>query len=134
MQAIFIKKAGDFMTDKIKFYKKLNPMECLQGDTLPEFYVPVEDTENCSMCAILENTSIPGSVVLSRTCSIKSASDDSEGHTVTTFAVQITSEDTKTLSGTYRLTFWLTDENGRTYVKLTGTLTVSQVAQKGESA
>lgn len=109
-------------------------MECLQGDTLPEFYVSVEDAENCSMCAILENPAIPGSVVLSKTCSIKSASDDSEGHTVTTFAVQITSEDTKTLSGTYRLTFWLTDENNLTYVKLTGTLTVVQITQKGESA
>lgn len=122
------------MTNKIKFYEEISPMECMQGDTLPEFYVPVEDAENCSMCMILENTAIPGSVVLSKTCSIKSASDDSEGHTVTTFAVRITSEDTKTLAGTYRLTFWLTDENNLTYVKLTGTLTVSQVTQKGESA
>ena len=122
------------MTSKTKFYKEFEPMECLQGDTLPEFYVPVENAENCSMCMILENTAIPGSIVLSRTCSIKSASDDSEGHTITTFAVQITSEDTKTLSGTYRLTFWLTDENNLTYVKLTGTLTVVQITQKGESA
>lgn len=133
MQIISMKGNGA-MTSKTKFYKEFEPMECLQGDTLPEIYVSVEDAENCSMCAILENPAIPGSVVLSKTCSIKAASDDSEGHTVTIFAVQITSEDTKSLVGTYRLTFWLTDENNRTYVKLTGTLTVSQVAQKGESA
>ncbi len=116
------------MTNKIKFYKEFDPMECLQGDTLPEFYVPVEDAENCSMCLILENIAISGSRILQRACE-KTVQEDT-----VVFSVQLTSEDTKTLAGTYRLTFWLTDENNRTYVKLTGTLTVSQVAQKGESA
>lgn len=122
-----MKKAGDFM-EKIKFYEEISPMECMQGDTLPEFYIPVENAENCSMCMILENTAFPGSRVIQRACE-KTVEEDT-----VTFAVQITSEDTKTLSGTYRLTFWLTDENNLTYVKLTGTLTVVQITQKGESA
>ena len=122
------------MKKNLKFYQELTEMECLQGDTLPEIYVSVEDAENCSMCAILENTAIPGSVVLSKTCSIKAASDDSEGHTVTYFAVQFTSEDTKNLVGTYRLHFILTDENDLQYKKLTGILKVIQIAQKGASA
>lgn len=122
-----MKKAGDFM-EKIKFYEEISPMECMQGDTLPEFYVPVENAENCSMCMILENTAFPGSRVLQRACE-KAVEEDT-----VTFSVQLTSEDTKNLAGMYRMTFWLTDENNLTYVKLTGTLTVVQITQKGESA
>lgn len=122
-----MKKAGDFM-EKIKFYEEISPMECMQGDTLPEFYVPVENAENCSMCMILENTTFPGSRVLQRACE-KAVEEDT-----VTFSVQLTSEDTKNLAGMYRMTFWLTDENNLTYVKLTGTLTVVQITQKGESA
>lgn len=116
------------MTSKTKFYKEFEPMECLQGDTLPEFYVPVEDAENCSMCMILENTAFPGSRVLQRACE-KTVEEDT-----VTFSVQLVSEDTKNLAGMYRMTFWMTDENNLTYVKLTGTLTVVQITQKGESA
>lgn len=116
------------MDKKIKFYQELSPMECLQGDTLPVFYVPAEDAENCSMCLILENIAISGSRILQRACE-KTVQEDT-----VVFSVQLTSEDTKNLIGMYRMTFWMTDENNRTYVKLTGTLTVSQVAQKGESA
>lgn len=116
------------MTNKIKFYQQLADMECLQGDTLPAFSIQAENAENCSMCMILEDTAFPGSRKLQKSCE-KTASEDT-----VVFSVQLTSEDTKTLAGTYRLTFWLTDENHLTYVKLAGTLTVSQTPQKGDSA
>lgn len=118
--------------DTIKFYEELKEMTCLQGDTLSEFYVTVENMEG-AMELILEDMKHPGSIVFTLPCSVKSASDDSEGNTFVTYAARLTTEQTKNLSGLYRWHFVLTDENGLQYKKLTGILKVIPVPQKGES-
>ena len=115
------------------FYKALETMTCLQGDTLPEFCVDtdiVEEKDKYTMCLILETTdsATAGGVALQRECSSK---DIEEG---TSYFVQLTSEDTKELSGSYLLHFRLTYTNDETglqlqYRKICGTLTVRPVAQ-----
>ena len=112
--------------EKIKFYEEISPMECLQGDTLKTFKVTTEET-NGTMKMILEDVSFAGSIVLCKTCN----KSDEDGETI--FLVQLTSEDTKNLSGTYRLHFILT-ENDLQYKKLIGTLTVIPVVQEQEGA
>ena len=115
------------MEKKIKFYQELDPMECLQGDTLKTFQVTTAET-NGTMKMILEDISVAGSIAIPpKECS-KIAGEDE-----TVFTVQLTSVDTENLSGTYRLHFVLT-ENDLQYKKLTGTLTVIPVAHEQEGA
>ena len=115
------------MTNKIKFYEEISPMECLQGDTLKTFKITTEET-NGTMKMILEDMKVAGSIAIPpKECS-KIAGDNE-----TIFLVQLTSEDTKNLSGTYRLHFILT-ENDLKHKKLIGTLTVIPVIQEQEGA
>ena len=113
--------------DTIKFYKELPVMECFQGDTLPKFSVSVEDADNCTMLMILEDLKFPGSIQIERTCT-KTVSEEA-----VIFSTQLTSEDTKTLIGNYRMHFILTDENQLEYKKIAGLLKFNQIAQRGES-
>lgn len=110
----------------MKFYQNIEKMECLQGDTLKTFQVTTAETAG-TMEIILESIAIPGSIACHKICN--KIDDDDE----TIFLVQLTSEDTKTLSGTYLLYFVLT-ENNLQYKKIAGTLTVIPVAHEQEGA
>jgi len=117
------------------FFQDFKDMECLQGDTLPVFSVqtqiPFADRGNYSMVLILESDNLhdAGTRILQKNC--EASSDEEEK---TNFSVQLTSEDTKPLSGVYKMHFRLTDENTLEYAKICGTLHVRRTAQKGESA
>ena len=107
----------------IQFYQKLPEMECLAGDTLPEFLIrtSLDDVSGCTMQLIIEDQKTPGAVALSKNCSL---SDE-------VFHVQLTSEDTAGLLGVYRLHLCMTDSGGLKYRKLAGTLIVRQTALGG---
>ena len=111
----------------MKFYQELQMMECLQGDTSPEFSVEVENADDCTMDLILENIENIGVPVLQKRCA-KVASED-----VIIFSVRLTSEDTKQLSGLYRMHFHMTDENNLEYAKIVGKLNVRRIAQKEDA-
>lgn len=103
----------------MKFYQNIETMECLQGDTLDEFTVEMdEDTDltGATMLLILENEN---GQVLQKSCTLSGQS----------FSVQLTSTDTAELVGLYHLHFCLTGANGLQYRKLTGILHVSRTEQ-----
>jgi len=122
------------------FFQDFKDMECLQGDTLPVFSVqtqiPFADRGNYSMVLILESDNLhdAGTRILQKNCTASVWTDDTDETEKTNFSVQITSEDTKKLSGVYKMHFRLTDENTLEYAKICGTLHVRRTAQKGESA
>ena len=104
---------------RIKFYDKIQDMECLQGDTLDTFSVEMgenTDLTGASMMLIVENQD---GLVLPKACTLSGQ----------TFSVQLTSEDTANLTGLYQLHFCLTDADGLKYRKIVGTLHVSKAAQ-----
>ena len=106
----------------MQFYEELPAMVCLAGDTLPVFTISIDTPlTGCTMVMQLEEQKIPGSVRLTKTCTL---SDDS-------FSVQLTSMDTADLQGSHNLHFVMTDGNGLTYRKLVGTLTVHSVPKGG---
>ena len=110
--------------NQVKFYQKLPEMVCLQGDTLQIFDIPViglDSLSGCSMLCIIEDSSVDGAVVLSKSCTKEDNS----------FRIQLTSEETAALSGTYKIHFRMTDADGLQYRKLAGMLTVRPVAQGG---
>lgn len=118
----------------ISFFEELEDMECLQGDTLPAFYVqtdiPYADRANYSMVMILESNNLndAGTRKLQRDCSASLWVDGSDEKT--RFSAQITSDDTRSLYGSYILHFRMTDENNLEYAKITGQLDVRKTAQK----
>lgn len=104
----------------MKFYQSLDRMECLQGDTIQTFHVDVENVADFPECVlIIEDAAIPGAVVLQKSC----IADE------TGFSVQLTSDETKEMSGLYRYHFCLTDSSGLKYRKLSGTLDIIPTAQ-----
>lgn len=106
----------------IKFYDSIPDMEWLQGDTLPEFYIGIENASAFSeLSLILESPEFPEQTVLTKE---GTASDGG-------FTVQLTSEDTQNLSGVYRYHICLTDNNGLKYKKITGILNIIPVAKGG---
>lgn len=119
----------------IPFFEKIEDIKCLQGDTLPVFCVqtdiPYGDMANYYMVLIVESNNLndAGTRILQKNCE---ASIDEEEKTK--FSVQLTSEDTKLLSGFYILHFRMTDGNNLEYAKIAGNLIVKKIAQKGESA
>jgi hypothetical protein len=118
----------------IPFFEKIEDIKCLQGDTLPVFCVqtdiPYSDMANYSMVLIVESNNLnDAGTSFQKNCE---ASIDEEEKTK--FSVQLTSEDTKLLSGFYILHFRMTDENNLEYAKIACNLIVKKIAQKGESA
>ncbi len=105
---------------KIQFYQEIPDVVCLQGDTLSPFCIKPElsDLSGYSMCLILEKD---GGIVIQKSCTLE---EDA-------FYVQLTSQDTAALNGSYRMHFRLTDASGLFYRKLTGTFKVVQIAQGG---
>lgn len=109
--------------EKTYFYDELPPMECFAGDTLPAFHIVPEGitlANSATMVILLEDHKTPGSVALSKSCSL--VEDTVYGKH---FRAQLGSSDTSGLCGTYRLHFVMT-QSGAEYEKLTGTLTVRQ--------
>lgn len=107
----------------MRFYDVLPDMECISGDTLPEFEVSVETAESLddySMELILSQEGSPEDPVICKECT----------RTDKGFTVQLDSADTGTLrKGTYFMHFRLFDENGKSYRKLAGSLYVRASAK-----
>lgn len=101
-----------------KFYDDLPDMECISGDTLPNFIVHVtanESIEGCTMQLVLSTTRDPFTAVITKECE---PIDDG-------FKVNLDSADTGALpEGKYYLHFVLIDTSGLTHKKLCGTLYV----------
>ncbi|MBR3630348.1 MAG: hypothetical protein IKN55_07750 [Oscillospiraceae bacterium] len=107
--------------ETLRFYDELPPMECFSGDTLPAFEIKPEGITGFSagsMVMLVEEHQIAGAVALCKAAGF--VEDTVLGQH---FRVQLTSEDTSQLCGTYRLHFILT-VGGTDYEKLTGTLHV----------
>lgn len=109
----------------MQFYQDFGELKCLQGDTLSAFNVTIDDAEEeltgFEMRLILEKKSTPGGIVLQKIC-------ERSGNT---FRVQLTSENTKNLSGAYQVYFSVTAPDGLKYKKITGTLIVAPAPQEG---
>lgn len=105
------------------FYDKIPDMECLSGDTLPDFIVSVESEDSltgCSMQLILANAHTPDKCVVCKECTL---TDDG-------FTVQLDSSDTSKLAeGTYNIHFRLITPDERSYRKLFGSLYIHTAAQ-----
>ncbi len=107
-----------------RFYDRLPTMECLQGDTLETFQIYVNEfdsSENCTMQVILEDQKLLGTARLTKNCTL------SDG----CFQVQLTSNDTAGLHGTYNMHFRMKDADGLSYRKLAGILIVRRTVQGG---
>lgn len=107
----------------ISFYDRLPDMECLSGDTLPEFIIEIEGDipAGSTLQLILARSDDPTDTVV-----VKEAAKTAEG-----YKVQLTSDDTLALyEGVYFITFRLSDDNtGLRYLKLRGSLYVRATAQ-----
>lgn len=107
------------------FYDKMPDMECLSGDTLPEFEVDVEvdsggSLSGCSMQVIVARSDEPQTAVICKSCE----------QTESGFAVTLTSEDTSRLGEySYDIHFRLIDPDGNSYRKLFGRLYVHTAAR-----
>lgn len=105
------------------FYDKIPDMECLSGDTLPDFTISVESEESltgCRMQLILADSHTPDRCVLCKECT---PTEDG-------FSVQLDSSDTKGLTeGTYNIHFRLITPDGKSYRKLSGSIYVHTAAQ-----
>lgn len=105
-------------------YDKIPDMECLSGDTLPEFMIYVESDsglEGGGMQMILAKSNAPNICILSKVC------EPVEGG----FSVQIDSDDTSNLTeGAYEMHFCLTAPGGKMYRKLSGSIYIHSVAQE----
>lgn len=109
----------------MKFYKELPPMECLAGDTLPTFTIPVTDDEgnpvdvsDWFMTLIIADAKKPEEAVVSKQC------DRIDGG----FTVTITNEDTQDLKGSYLIHFGMANTSNEIYRKLAGILKVRPAA------
>ena len=104
----------------IELYEKIPEMKFLKGDTLPEFYIGIENASDFSgLSLILESLEFPEQAVLTKS---GTASDGG-------FTVRLTSEDTQNLSGVYRYHICLTDNNGLEYKKIEGIMNIIPVAE-----
>lgn len=105
------------------FYDKLPDMECLSGDTLPDFTISVESEDSlagCRMQLILAKSNTPDICVVCKECSLIECG----------FRVQLDSNDTRKLTeGTYDIHFRLITPDGVSYRKLAGSLYVHTAAQ-----
>ena len=105
------------------FYDKIPDMECLSGDTLPDFTISVESEDSlagCRMQLILADSHTPDRCVLCKECT---PTEDG-------FSVQLDSTDTKSLpEKTYNIHFRLLTPDGRSFRKLSGSLYVHTAAQ-----
>lgn len=99
----------------MKFFKELDPMECLAGDNIPTFRVRVTGSElaGLSLRLLVIPVANPDKVKLSKT---GTAAEDG-------FTVRLDSTDTSRLDGAYYLDF-VVDGGGSRYKKLRGVLTV----------
>lgn len=106
------------------FFNVTEPMRGCAGDTFPPFYVIVDgmDPTNCGMRLVLEPKYTPGAACFEKDCDHFTRYDGAKG-----FRVQLSSSETATLSGTYRMHFILTDDNELEYRKLVGVLEVLPV-------
>lgn len=108
------------------FFDKLPDMECLSGDTLPDFTISVESEDSlvgCRMQLILANSHTPDICAVCKECTL---TDDG-------FSVRLDSSDTKKLAEeTYNIHFRLITPDGRSYRKLSGSLYVHTAAQEGD--
>ncbi len=106
----------------IRFYDRMPTMECLQGDTLDEFEISVDDFDSldgCTMQLILEDQKLLGTAKKTKDCTL------SDG----CFKVQLTSADTSGLHGVYNMHFRMKDTNGLSHRKLAGILIVKRTVQ-----
>lgn len=109
----------------MKYFDSLPDMECLSGDTLPEFHISPKtgNFDGCGMELILSKEKSPATAVVCKKCT-----SDVDG-----FKVQLTSYDTENLiAGDYMLHFRMVDVKGLSHRKLVGRLHVIKAA-KGES-
>lgn len=106
------------------FYDKFPDMECLSGDTLPDFTISVESgdsLESCRMQLILAKVNTPDVCAVCKECDLVEGS----------FTVQLDSSDTSKLSeGAYDMHFNLISPDGKSYRKLFGSLYVHTAAQE----
>lgn len=96
-------------------------MEFFSGDTLPVFTIEVEteNLENCTMSVTFAKANDPKNRAFFKDCL----------RTPTGFQVQITSDETAQLNeGAYVMNFRMTDENGLSYIKLSGAVYVRSSA------
>lgn len=113
--------------ETINFFKDVPLMRGYRGDTFPEFTVRVDlsDPTGYSMRLVLENTAVPGSVALTKSCTLFS---DETGYG---YNVQLLSTETAALlPGTYRMHFILTSSSELDYRKLVGSLQVLDIPQE----
>lgn len=105
------------------FYDKFPDMECLSGDTLPDFTISVDSEGSlagCKMQLILANSHTPDICAVCKECTL---TDDG-------FTVQLDSFDTKKLAeDTYDIHLRLITPDGKSYRKLSGSLYVHTAAQ-----
>jgi hypothetical protein len=110
-----------------RLYREAQRMQCMAGDTLPEFHIFTDlDNEQimgCTMALIIEPLSSPGAAALTKQCA-RYSEDDRHG-----FWVQLMTEDTAALIGTYRMHFVMTDANAVQYRKLICDLSVLPVPE-----
>lgn len=102
------------------FFDESEALQGYQRDTFPEFKISVNDpnvSSSWSMRLVMEYYSSPGTAVFSKQCTYS----DTDG---VVFYVQLDTEDTKQLCGSYNMHFILTDPNGLEYHRLTVLLTV----------
>ncbi len=103
----------------VRFYDKMPDMECLAGDTLPSFIIEVDadNLNGCRMQLLIASYDEPEQVILS-----KDGSQTDNG-----FIFTLTSEDTKNLSGLFRMHFRFVGSDGLSRRKLSGVLRVIPV-------
>lgn len=105
------------------FYDKLPDMECLSGDTLPDFTISVDsdnDLSGCRMQLILARYNAPETCVVCKECKPINGG----------FTVCLESSDTVKLGeDTYDMHFCLITPDGKLYRRLAGSLYVHTAAQ-----
>ena len=107
----------------MRFYEKLPDMECIIGDTLPEFNISVDgetSLSGCTMQLIVADSKAPETAVICKECTAVTGG----------FKVILTSEETALLSGetVYFMHFRLI-KNGLSYRKLRGCLTTKSAPE-----
>ena len=110
-----------------RLYREAQRMQCWAGDTLPEFHIftklSAAEIEGCAMSLVIEPLSCPGGAELTKPCTPYSK-DGRNG-----FAVQLGTNETAKLCGTYRMHFVMKDANDNAYRKLVCELEVLSVPE-----
>lgn len=99
----------------MKFFKEIDSMECLAGDTTPTFHIRVTGSEitGLSLHLLVIPVTKPDSVKISKT-----GAPTEDG-----FTVRLDSADTSRLDGAYYLDF-VVDGSGGRYKRIRGVLSV----------